>query len=156
MISQTHSLSVTIRLRHRYEKRSILTLIWTTIRIFQHLSSKGFEQVVTNQIIKTLFLIIPVVLLLVPLVYADQVLTKYANASSQSSFDNKFKKCFDAAPAPDFIKMGLPWKTWEAIYKDYVGNLTNPVLINVSTSIISFLFIPRDSTILNNSRNDGR
>ncbi len=78
----------------------------------------------TNQTIKTLFLIIPVVLLLVPLVYADQVLTKYANASSQSSFDNKFKKCFDAAPAPDYIKSGLPWKMWEALYKDYVGNLT--------------------------------
>jgi hypothetical protein len=73
---------------------------------------------------KLLFLVGIIPLLLVSLVNADQVLTKYANASSQSSFDNKFKKCFDAAPAPDYIKSGLPLKMWEVLYKDYVGNLT--------------------------------
>ncbi len=64
---------------------------------------------------KLLFVLASIPLLFMPSAYA----------SNQSTFDKNFKKCFDAAPAPDFIKMGLPLKTWETIYKGYVGNLTN-------------------------------
>lgn len=97
---------------------------------FDEMSDKTLKKMIREVTImnKAILLLAVIPLMLVPLI---------ANASSQSTFDNKFKKCFDAAPAPDYIKAGLPLKMWEALYKDYVGNLTmgKDVFANLSMSI---------------------